>query len=430
MYNCFSNVFALYLSLTLVLGTASTVKAEKTNQVNYTKIINDGDGELKVAIVYFDEDKGELIQKGWYTIEPNSEEEVPFDVYYIYAYEADLYGEYIRMTGKDHFNIPEDDFESLAEKCSADEGYGFEQWFSGKDIPAKTPPKDEIKVSYNPEKTKQNYTRIINDGNSELRLAIIYYDYKYKVEMQKGWYTIAQNSEVEVPYDVYYIYAYESDLYGDYIRMTGKNHFEIPEDDFKEIASICTMTEGYGFEQWFDGKDVPAKTPPKDVIQISYKPEEFMQNCTLVSNHGGGELNVAIIYYDWTQRNLYHKSWIRIKPEGCPELPYDVFCIYAYEEDDDGEWHTVIGGKKYYFRASEEDYEGLAQVCKEDDASAIGFKMTCKSSSELIKEAQIVNMLPDASELFARLSNKTIVEIPEDIIVIENKTELEEARLK
>ena len=403
-------------------------KPEKEKQ-NHTKIFNDGDSEIRFAIVYYDYDAAELMAKGWYNMDPNSEEELPYDVYYLYAYETDLYGEYIRLTGKDNFNIPEDDFEGSAEKGKSGEGYGFEQWFSGKDVPARKPPSDMIKVSYKPEKEKQNLTKIVNDGDSEIRFAVVYYDYDVAELMAKGWYNVDPNSEEELPYDVYYIYAYETDLYEDYLRLTGENHFNIPDEDFEDSADPCESGEGFGFKQWFSGKNIPAADPPKDEITISYKPEKFVQNHTVLVNDGGGPLNTAVIYYDWVQMELNLKCWYQIQPHQKIEIPFDVFCIYAFEEDDDGEWHTVLGRNKYYFEVSEEEFEGSAKITDKNGFNARGFEMISKDASELIKAAQISKMLPDADKLFAKIS-KPIDDLPADIIVIENKTDLEKARLK
>ncbi len=312
-------VYSVYsLILFLILFCASSVSAKKDKEPlreNYTKIINNGDGELKAAIVYYNRDKGELFQKGWFTIQPGAEVELPFDVYYIYAYDIDIYGDYEKFTGNHYFKIDDDDFEGSAMMGREGEirSKGFIQTFKGKTVPAEKPPDDVISIKYKPDKDIQNHTKVINQGNSEIKFAIVYYDYNKSELIQKGWYTIAPNSIEELPVDVYYIYAYETDLYGDYIRLADKEyHLKIPDADFEGTSEVCGQDEGYGFKQWFNGKDVPAKTPPKDEIKIYYLPEKSQQNITRIVNNGGSEIRFAITYFDYDRSELIQKGWFTI----------------------------------------------------------------------------------------------------------------------
>lgn len=292
------------------------------------------------------------------------------------------------------------------------------------------PPKDEIKISYKPEKTKQNYTEIFNAGSSQINYAFVYYDYDRAELQQKGWFAMAPNTKEYQLFDVYYIYAYEIDLYGDYVRLTGENHFDIPMDVFEGAADPCEPGEGTAFKQWFNGESVPAKDPPKDMINISYKPEEFVQNSTFLSNNGGGQLEVAIIYYDWVKKELCLKSWIQIEPGEFPEVPYDVVAVHAFEKDDRKKEHTVMSGKKYYFQAFWEDEEDLAKVVKKGDTYARGFELTCKGAGDLIKASLLARQFSGADQLLSKLGQKTFSDIPKDIINIENKTVLEKERKK
>ena len=226
-----------------------------------------------------------------------------------------------------------DDFDGSAIMGRAGEkrAKGFVQKFKGKTVPAEKPVDDLIKISYKPDKQVQNHSKIINNGNSEIRFAIVYYDYDTAELMTKGWYYLDPNSEEEIPFDVYYIYAYETDLYGDYIRLTGeKDYFKLHEGSFQEPAERGSSNDGTGFSQWFSGKDIPAIKPPSDIIKVSYKPEKDKQNHSKIINDGSSELKYAITYYDYDNAELMTKGWYYLEPNSEEEIPFDVYYIYAY----------------------------------------------------------------------------------------------------
>ena len=56
------SVYSLVLIVFLLCYTSVYAKDKELLRENYTKIINDGDGELRVAIVYYNVEEGELFQ--------------------------------------------------------------------------------------------------------------------------------------------------------------------------------------------------------------------------------------------------------------------------------------------------------------------------------------------------------------------------------
>ncbi len=291
--------------------------------------------------------------------------------------------------------------------CVSGEGYGLRQWFPGKAIPSLTPPKDDIIIAYKPEKTKQNYTRVTNMGDRQLSYAIVYYDYTERQLLQKGWFILEPNSTEDLPYDVYYHYGYITDHYGDYVKIYGEDYFDVPYEDFEGAAEKCDQSLGLGFGRWFNGNDIPAIKPPKDEIKIFYTQEEFKQNFTKIVNFGLGELNASIVYYDWANEELIQQQWLILEPQSALDIPNDVFFIYAYEEDDNGEWFNIVGDNNYSFYCPEGDFEGSIEPCAPGTEGSRGF-----------------------AKIFTKQKKSESFVPPRDEIMIVNKSPMEKARAK
>lgn len=136
------------------INESNTLGSDNSKSSKVTTVINDGSSYLYFSVIYFKADDQKLHKKGWYKLQPHTSIEIPYGVYYIYAYERESGGTRNVLSNKKHqFAIPpydKGDFDEVALKndISGFRFRGFKKMFKGKAIPSKKPLKNTIKASY------------------------------------------------------------------------------------------------------------------------------------------------------------------------------------------------------------------------------------------------------------------------------------------